>query len=772
MDIQIALECLFDKLSEKQNRVFKVCVSPAIQNYAKRIYTSQLCLKYNTIDFLQLCQEKKLKETTPMKSTSEFIRSFFINLISLHALLGPLITVSNILIEFSQYKLCKKDISLLNSRLNFHTKPSKYYHKLKRVIIISDLSKLCDQDMDFLKCIIEMIRKKYLSTTAVVILESVNSLSDINVDDNSQINVLIETNKSFVFNNNSYKFQQDKIELLNRIGIDYVDLISNNEKLNADKIVEQIINKLFESARVSKTGDIEHFLNLCSLLFEEFTLKDIETIEKISKLSSSNYVDLTLKSDILNERNRHYKFHHKFIRSYYQNNANLNLTTYEQLYNYLCTTYPDRYADIAIVSQCLKIDDNLVLSCNIMAYYQENATMENYKKNYIEVYLRKTKLGKLILELNAAYNADPMKLPNIKTECYKLIVELKYSKLESYAKAASIAYASRILYEVENDIEKLKFVEQKFRDIIVESRFLRYPTIQSFRYILDYISFTTCIENCDKVDKIREKLSFILNKLSDQIVDKNLAIKYFRLGNAIYPYDYHKAKNMTQQAYLLTEDYPLEHILSCINYSTSLCLCGDYVTANSVLNEDIILTMLEKDDFKDKMLQLSVLNNYIIIQFCIDKNKRKLYKKFNDLKTKVSHTLTSDSYIIFNNYICSSMLNNKYHTHNNIIMTKHILQCNDKYHVFFLNHNLITWYYINNDKEMFNNILKSIEIPNLLSGYEEFFKDKFNWLGENWGYCLEKLESELNIWSNDIYQKELFYYSKPYLFGFIERWFE
>lgn len=176
------------------------------------------------------------------------------------------------------------------------------------------------------------------------------------------------------------------IEIVNSIDVGFFDKINNfyKDKENiSDKNIEDIINILIKSKGYNfKKDELNHFLKICSLLFEEFNTKDLENLEDIIKnpyreLLSNSKDALLLESVKLNSISSEnidgfgYRFTEMLFREYYQKNADiiLDYISYDQIMDYLQEQYPTHYAELAISSLIMPLKKSKKLSYVIIAYY-------------------------------------------------------------------------------------------------------------------------------------------------------------------------------------------------------------------------------------------------------------------------------------------------------------------------------------------------------------------------------------------------------------------
>lgn len=123
----------------------------------------------------------------------------------------------------------------------------------------------------------------------------------------------------------------------------------------------------------------------------------------------------------------------------------------------------------------------------------------------------------------------------------------------------------------------------------------------------------------------------------------------------------------------------------------------------------------------------------------------------------------SDKLIIENNLSVAYLKDNVYVNKGEKILIE-ILANGNPYNCFLAIHNLISFYFTQNDVIKFNDIYSKIFIPKLLLSDKTFFLNKFRWMKENIG------QTTFRDFKHNPHV--ITCYNELYLMSSIERWFE
>lgn len=218
------------------------------------------------------------------------------------------------------------------------------------------------------------------------------------------------------------------------------------------------------------------------------------------------------------------------------------------------------------------------------------------------------------------------------------------------------------------------------------------------------------------------------------------------------------AGDILQKLYLSSETSSILKELARINYSGYLIETEKYDEAEKVLQK------VDMDFLKNINIDTycGYLNNYYLVQL---KRKKISIKKYLDAVSKLlqNDISCSDKYIIENNFASAHLM---FHQDEEcgVKRLKEILKKGNPYNRFYALHNLLAYYFTQNDSQNFEKIFSEIFLPKLLKSDTTLFHRKFKWMKENIGKT-EFIYFKSN--SNDTSC-----YNQLYLMSPIERWFE
>lgn len=721
-------------------------------------------LQYKTVDFLNMVNPDS--DTKPPKSN--IIKTIFVKIFQFLTELIPVVALidffSGMALEVAGYYLKKSDITLLKKYLGIKRKPQKY-KKLKQIIIVKELSELTEENIKYLNFLGSLIKKGYLPKTALLVFCDKNFDSGY-IFANSDHYELTFTAKDY----EKYTGEQlNNIHLLGvieELDLEYIDtlqeLLKSNHQLNSAKhIIKSLIEKNgYDTEALSK------FLIICSYLFDEFKLFDIEELNKKIETDYKNMLPASLDSKILRTPRLHtYSFTEKKFKEYFLNMPPISISHEDAIYimNYLEKEYPDRYADLALASKFMPLENSRKLSYFIIAFYHQKTQSIRYNDIIVD-FLSLFPLGKEIIQLNTARgNIYDYAIEELLYEVKKGI-ELMNSDaiLTPEAKLCALNYISDVAYEIINEYEILYSIFENYLQLFQELHIFSDPQEKFVDYVLDAIIFSTSMEKYSVQKKV-DKLVYWVEKRKFKNIENK--IKFYRLGNLLYSLDREKALEFTHIAYDISSDNIILKEKARLNYSVSLMGVGQFKKAYDIL-------IRSKNYFSD--YKIAFANNLIIAGFlCGNYSSEKTVNKFKELEESVDLSITSDHCIVINNYI-SALIVNESLTQTAWIeqAIQKIIAHQDNYHTFFALHNLLILYYLNQDFENFKAILPQIQVPYLLRYNRPLVEDKLKFLEQHFDnhYTYNELEKNLNILNNSQYGVKMFI--SPVIWGMMERWFK
>lgn len=751
-------------------RTCKIKYSFAFENY---ISNKLLLLKkdYNiyTIDELFIEQNNPPVNSSKLKDWGIGLLK---NLLGLIPNYGSVLTIIFSIADTVNF-LKVSDLEKLRERLQLKEKPCKKYRKLKNILIIKNCSYLNADEIKKVQLIKELIENKYIINTALIICEPLDFPSSIVINKSAVYTICLNNDLlNDIFN---FRVEDHYLKLLNVLGIEYAEYIKDLDhsiSVNNDLLVQKFVKDMLLKSGYDENEKLLDFLKLCSLLFDVFTYEDAENISEIKEICCEEELQKSINSKLIeNSLPNEYKFFVEFLRKYYQEHAQFYSSDVKrQILDYLKEKYPNQYTDLALASILTSNSDTEKISLCLKSLYYKKNTTPIYKTNQILEYFLKTKYVTLLnfpLLNNIYYSLDYSK-ENVKklcTQSFEGLSDLNFLSAED--KLICMSNIAKVSYELltQEFLKKIDACYRKLlRDIRISSTYKKYTS-----FILDYLVFSTCIEDNYETVQVTQRLVTYLRKTS---LSLETDIKFSRLGNALFYNDYSEGLKLTEHAYHLSDGYPLERKYAAINYSCSLGMCGEYIEAHQILSKEFDNTLFMKN-----AISMSATNNYIIISYLSDlKDVKWLVNKMYTLNEKMNDYVFSDQQIINNNLLAAYIEENIISNNDKIMELSNdiYLHKKDIYHLFFTHHNMMVYYFLLGDKNAFEQERNLCIIPGLLAPYSAFFSAKADFLQENihktWN--IRQLYLQLLDWGKYYPEKKYSLYKYPVLFGFIERWFE
>ena len=685
-------------------------------------------------------------------------------------IIGSYLSIVILLAEISQDIIDEKSINDIEKYLNRKWRKHKKYRKNKYIIYVEDTSVLSKQELLCLQIISFLISQKYIVNAAILLAQSL----DIELPYISNCIEIERFKDEDILADNIDKADisaRNSLTILNIIGLDYIDKLNvvTGKETTPDKTIEAIVNCIFKEKSIELNDELEMFLNSCSLLFEEFELKDVEFISLLQKNKDYQHLfTLSQKAEVIQGINlQKFYFLQPFLRTFYQQRKyTFPSEFYNSVYSYLEHKYPNSYEDLAIASSVLLSDNDIILSKNILAYYHSVYSMPGYKRTKISETLKAHYLGATILKIDRLYNESDYNLENLQTICSSAIQALKASNLYSEAKLAALSFIVRLYYELDVEQNRLIEISKYYRSLLAEIKIFSNEFFPNLNYALDYIAFSTCIEDDYQTHHTVQKLVESIQRTDASMLQREKYLKYLRLGNAIYPHTTEKAKELLLEGYEISKGSYYIHTLFMINYSAALISEGQYTEASTILEPLIKLSS------KNNAVNMSAQNNYSIAKYLSGQNNA--VKSLKTLNKFCHINRQSDYCICINNCISLKIMSGSKEFQQETEVCAEIINANDQYHSFYAKHNIIVIFFLTKNPKFWE-LTNNVSIPYLLKHYEPIFLEKIKFFKDHFenDWNINKLTNELELHlKNNGFTNTPHFDSLPILFGLIERWFE
>lgn len=752
------------------HRTCKIRYSYAFEN-CLRDKLSLLQKEYNIYTIDNLFGESSENSANRSKFL-DWLLGLVKNLLGLEPTYGPALTIFFSVADTINF-LKMSDLEKLREHLQLKEKPHKRYRKLKNILVIKNCSYLNTEEIKKVHFIKELIEKKYILNTLLIICEPLDFPSNLVV--NNDAVYTIELDNNLLNTIYGFRVEDNYLKLINVLGIEYAEYITDLDTSTADNnepLVQKFIKDMLQKGGYDENEKLLDFLKLCSLLFDVFSYEDIENVSGIKEICCEVELQKSVDSRLIeNSVPNEYRFFMDFLRKYYQEHAQFyGSDVKRQILDYLKEKYPNKYTDLALASILTSNSDAEKISLCLKSLYYDKKTTAIYKIKQITGYLTQTPYATLvnISQLNNVYDTLNYSKTDAKQLCMQSFLGLSDLEfLSSEDKLMCLSSIAKVSYELMSQ-EFLKKIDELYRKLLRDIRIsATYKNYTSF--ILDYLVFSTCIEGSFETTQVVQRLVTYIRKTS---LSLEMDIKFSRLGNALFYNDYSEGLKLTKRAYNLSEGYPIEQKYSAINYSCSLGMCGEYEEAYKTLRKEFNRTLFMKN-----AVSISATNNYIIISYLSNSEDAKwLVNKISALNKMVNDYVFSDQQIINNNLLAAYIVENDIANYTKIIELSNdmFLIEKDIYHLFFMHHNMMVYYFLSGDLDAFKRERDLCIVPGLLAPYSDFFISKAAFLQENIdnNWNVQQLQRQLSQWGKRYSEKKYILYKYPILFGFIERWFE
>ncbi|KAF5039540.1 hypothetical protein [Oscillibacter sp.] len=774
------VQSLDQELVHPVNRVIRLSYAPAFRTWIPLLRT-QIAGKHQvfSLDNLLNTSDLPIAEKQQSLGTAIFQKLIMLGL-ELLPCVGVFISITDTLIGVAltsyHFQLRRNDLQVLKDNLGLRSHQRKKQHRLKQVVFVPNYDELSEREQNYLQFLCYLIQRGYLGTTALV----------IGCAENVSCPIQTGATKSFPLEEAALlmRFPSDVsvkniVEILNIIGIQHLpevqSVLSNTPNTDLlQSIIDKLLDQAFSDETISR-DEFNHFLRICSFLFEPFLQEDIEKNYPTRNRSAVDLIECALKNRLLLRENAapEYCFIEYFIREFYQENSECTFPTevYQTLFSYLENKYPYQYADIALLSAQIGLPPHEIESRCIIAWYHEHETLPARKRRKLQAVLESGEIGRVYTELYDKYRTLNSNFDDRLTELYQgALVQVEESNLSAAAKCCYLNLISAIAFEAGEPIDFferiLALYFAAFQDLKIFSR----VNPQYVEYVVDVLLLSTGMEFSGTYKNSLERLSGLIDPQTKMPTIKRLRL--FRLGNAVFGTS--KGHEFTKIAYQQSGNYPYEHVLSAINYSASLLCKAQFRDARSVLdatkNEDKICRI-------NKNTEISFKNNWLVAQ-AMDggMHKKDVRKEFETLFQGLEGKNFSDSVIVQNNYAAAliwSAPKTCAPTARQIL--KRIIQAQeDEYHNFFAIHNMLILCCLTADIDNFHRWYLSLRVPYLLRSYDDYFITKFKILSENFHDCgsLQQIETALLPLKERFSELDSNFYRNSVLWGVIERWFE
>ena len=656
--------------------------------------------------------------------------------------------------------------------------------KIKYFIRIEECDIESDDDMHCLKLMCKLIEKGNINNTVLLISGKQLSFSHLTDSfDSSDICLFELTSQDLKFiadqiNLKLTESASQNIDLVKKLGLQffkdnymYFNLLSDCQAEKYDWIqkIEWIIKQILQRGEIAE-DKIYPLLEFGSFFESNFSKLDIKNF-KNDELDADN-LNVAYKLALISQKKTSiystpiYWFDIESFKLYFTARYSMDLEPMPQyIYEYFRNKFPFDYLPSLNV---LRIDSSFVenitfQSLIIIGFYFQNYEIGIDRQEKFICLTTKDSTTAKIINLHESFKKGFYD-EQLKIDIESIVRSLTNNMFDAISTCAG--YVIILQYIKENEIQFDDSIFDKlmndFRnailDIEIGSNYDRY-WVGHFK--CQYIALSLENENAKTktsriflkdIQKLKEDENFSM------YISNNKLRGFSRINLLAFSLAYDNAGEILKDLYISSEESSIIKELARINYSAYLIENQLYREAQIVLKKanDIFLKNINEDTY------CSYLNNLYIAQ---------LGEKDIDIDCYISSMVVlmsksinfNDKYIIENNLSVGYLMQGK-EAEKGIERLEEHINSGNPYNQFLAIHNLLSYYFINNESGCFNKIYNRIVIPKLLLSDKTFFLNKFEWMKQNIG-----------LKTYDAFQRNRHVtacYNEPYIISSLERWFE
>lgn len=662
------------------------------------------------------------------------------------------------------------------------------YGKIKFFIRIEEKDIETNEDIQCLRLLAKLINSKKLNNTVLLISGEKIDLLNLGIQkektkipvfqlQTTDLNIIAKENELTV-TETIYK----NIDLIQKLGLQffidnyfYFDALSEvqKEKITWLEKMEWIISQMSQQNEVV-TQPLYSLLEFSSFFENYFSKIEIQKFNDneldVHNLDVAKKMSLISQEKSLSYITPTYYFSCSAFKIYFSTKYTSDLEpSPESIYLYFRKYYPFKYIPAlnALYIDSSYVDYKEKQSMTITGYYFQNFErgMCNVN-NFINLTTKNSTALKIIniCEYFKFGTAEDAFVKNLPTEIVSIIESLKNDTFDVIASCASYVIILQLLKE-----DYLEFPNIKFNEILKNfcSAILRlkikndYDKYWQMHFKCQYIALS--LEDESTNEKTAKKFLYDIQKNRDEenfsaYISNNSLRGFSRIDLLAYSIGYDNAGEILRNLYQISEESAILKELARINYSAYLIENGCPSDALKILKESNM-------DFIENInvdTYCGYINNLYLSQLI---NKEIGITDFIlDIEKIINRNINcNDKLIIQNNLAVVYLMDNK----NNDKGTRQLYDNFEKgntYNRFLAVHNLLAYYYTQNDAANFNFFYDQIRIPKLFLSDKTFFLNKLKWMKENIGFT---------TYADFKYDASVpQFYNQLYLFSTIERWFE
>lgn len=739
--------------------------------------------RFNNIEILNLEQLKMKTGKNILFRLVNIVAAIVAFILNEHKDIDARTTVSTILSNMENIYLGidkeKEYLKYLHIK-KFPCKSAKIHFAIR--IDVKDIE--TEEDMQSLKLLCKLIKSWKISNTILLISgEKINLLSLGLQEEVTRIPVfkLQENDLILIARKNNIKITESifqNIDIIQKLGLQF--FLDNSgffdalDQIPAEKFdwiqkMDWIVNQMIRKSDITNK-QLYRLLEFSSFFDKYFTKIEIQNFNndqlEAQNLNKANDLAIISQEKSSSYNIPTYSFKLDTFKMYFAKKYFFDLEPMpKMIFQYFRTNYPFVYIPALRV---LQVDSSFVehkekQSLIIIAYYYQNIEKGACKYSDFISLVTKDSTAAMIIRL---YEYFKKRIQNNEyvSELLNIVKKLKTNSLDTISTCAGYTLILQFLKE-----NYILFPEISYSAILQDflSAILDIENINNYNkywkvcFMCQYIALSLEDESASKssakkflndINNIREEENFSV------YIEENHLRGFSRMDLLSYSLGYDNAGEILRSLYLQSEESTILKELSRINYSS-------YLIENELFSEAEKLLKKGSAEFLSNInvdTYCSYFNNLYLAQWrnkTIDTEK---YIKF--IEKLIQENISYSDRLIIQNNLYTAYLMSGIDEKIGIEKLKESSINGNPYNRFFATHNLLSFFFVKNDKENFNCIYNKIFVPKLLLSDKTFFLTKFKWMKEHIGLkTYDDFKSNLQVTAC---------YKRLFLMGTIERWFE
>lgn len=663
-------------------------------------------------------------------------------------------------------------------------KISRKNGKIQFFIRIEESDIESEDDVHCLKLLCKLIENGKINNA--VLLISGEQLRLLNFTESSAVNknTIFELNEDdlvFIANQNRLELAESaiqNIDLVKKLGLNffidnykYFNLLSENQKRKQNWIenIDWMIKEIVKRGEItdSKIYPLLEFASFFEYNFSKLDIMNFKDDELEAKnLSVANNLALISQEKSSIYSTPTYWFNIESFKQFFITKYSKDLEPMPQyIYEYFRSKFPFNYIPALNV---LHINSSFIEYKELQSliitgfYFQNYETGISRQNKYISLTTKDSTVSKII-KIRECFKKGQYE-EEFKKDIISIVRSFNNNTFDAISTCAG--YVIVLQYIKENYIQFEDNIFSNLMDGFLEAILNIEEENNYYKYWVghfkcQYIALSIEDENAKSkagrrfladVEKMKEDESF------SAYINNNKLRGFSQINLLAFSLGYDNAGEILRELYVNSEESSIIKELARINYSAYLVENQIYHEAQKVLNKakSTFLENINTDTY------CSYLNNLYIAQ--LGERTIKIEQYILKMTCLMNKSINYNDKLIIENNLSVAYLMQGTNAEKGIEKLKEHINTGNPYNQFLATHNLLSYYFINNDIENYKKTYKGVVIPKLLLSDKTFFLHKFEWMKQNIGQkAYEAFQFNKHVTAC---------YNEPYIISSIERWFE